>query len=213
MHRVCRELQRRGVRMNELRALELFGADGDRHVRDYAGLVSSLEIWEIDPGCEKALRQRFPKATVRIVDSYEQIKKTSDRYDLIVADSPCERLYGGHCEHFDLFPDLFRVASASAILVLNILPRFDEELRRRWSFLFNEDDVAAHSAQRQSFYKTMRPDHISLQELAEVYEGLARANGFEPDWHFFQKRQYYYYLVLKLRRSDAGPPGGTLSAA
>lgn len=205
MQRVCKELERRGVRLSELRALELFGSDGDRHLKDYAASVASLEIWEIDPAYEAVLRRRFPGATLRIVDSYEQIKKTPATYDFISADAYAERIYGGHCEHFDLFPNLFRIASPSAVIVLNVLPRFDDELRTRWSFVFDKDDVGAHLSCRRSFYRTSRPECITFEEMIGVYEDLARSNGFELEWHFFQKRHYAYYLVFKVRRSRAQP--------
>ena len=102
MQQVLRELRRRGVDVGSLNAIELFGGCAKRHTLDYAGRVAHLEVWEIDPTCEPALHRTIPSATIRIVDTYEEIRKTSDRFDLIVVDNPMS-IYGGHCEHFDLF--------------------------------------------------------------------------------------------------------------
>jgi hypothetical protein len=212
MQRVCAELQRREVNLRELHALELFGGGGVRQTQDYAALVSSLEIWEIEQYYEASLRRRFPTATVRITDSYEQIKKTSTRYGLLVADSPAERLYGGYCEHFDLFPDLFQIAEDPAILIVNVIPRFDDEVRRRWAYaeqiVFDADDVGKHLACRQAFYGTPNPERIALDEMIPAYASLARAAGFQLQWHFFQKRHYAYYLVLKVGKAPLTSPGG-----
>jgi hypothetical protein len=173
--------------------------------------VCSLEIWEIEPGYESSLRRRFPTATVRITDSYEQIKRASTKYGLLVADNSADRLYGGHCEHFDLFPDLFQLADDPAIVIVNVIPRFDDEVRKRWAYaeriVFDADDVGKHLACRQSFYGAPDPERIALDAMIPAYASLARSAGFQLQWHFFQKRHYAYYLVFKVGRAPLAAPG------
>src|SRR5262245_16345592 len=47
MKQVFRELKRRGLSPQDFNALEIFGGSGDFHLKDYASLVSALEVWEI----------------------------------------------------------------------------------------------------------------------------------------------------------------------
>jgi hypothetical protein len=32
---------------------------------------------------------------------------------------------GGHCEHFELFPDIFNIASENAIFIINVIPNIN----------------------------------------------------------------------------------------
>ena len=72
MQAVIREISRRGVNVRQARALECFAFDGHMHTIDYARKVRTLEVWEINRVHEPGLRQTFPQATVRIVDSYKE---------------------------------------------------------------------------------------------------------------------------------------------
>ncbi len=195
MKRVLGEIKRRGVRLSDLQAVEIFGASGESHVMDYASEVSSLSVWEINPRYRESLRRRFPNAEVRITDSYAEVQKTADHYGFIVIDNSLS-IEGGRCEHFDLFPDAFRIAADSAILVLNVIPEITSAALKEYRYLFN----TAQLARRRFFYATAQPEKISLAEVATAYEKMAGANGFELQWHFFEKRNFVYYLVLKVNR-------------
>src|SRR3982750_2661129 len=81
MKRIMAELRSRDIQISQLRALELFGGAGEGHLIDYARLVRSLEIWEIDPSLELTLKQRFPRAIVRITDAFEEARQTNSIYD------------------------------------------------------------------------------------------------------------------------------------
>lgn len=125
MHKVLKQMKRRGIDLSTLHALEVFGYTGELHTIYYAPYVSSLEIWEIDPRYEERLKRNLPRAKVRIVDSYEEIKLTPDRYDLVVVDNPMQN-HGNHSEHFDLFPHIYRVCLSPTIVVLNTIPKIDD---------------------------------------------------------------------------------------
>jgi hypothetical protein len=192
---ILRKLRKRGVDTRELRALEIFANSGDSHVKDYAPRVSALEMWEIDFRYEPILKQNFPQARVKIVDSYEEIRKTPNKYELIVVDNGTS-IYGGHCEHFDLFPDVFRVASDSSVLILNVIPEVNDAALKEYPYLFHE----AHLAERQKFYQSSHPAKVSIDEMLIVYMELIEKSGFILQWHFVQKRSFVYYLVLKITR-------------
>jgi hypothetical protein len=200
---VFRELSRRGVRVNELRALELFAHSGFLHTKDYLSQVASLEAWEIDPRHKEALRQNLPSAEVKITDSYQEIKRTARKYNLIVLDTP-ECVHGDHgqyCEHFSMLPAVFPIAQDSTVLILNVMTGYGNGKSPRRP-LFTD----AHLEQRRRFYGTDHPETVRLAEMIPVYRRLVEVNGFELEWYFFHKRTRdgrLYYLVLKLRRRDA----------
>lgn len=198
MKRVLGELKRRGVALRDLQAVEIFGASGESHVMDYASKVSCLSVWEINPRYRESLRRRFPNAEVRITDSYAEVKRTANRYSFILIDNPLS-IDGGRCEHFDLFPGIFRIAADPAILVLNVIPEITSAALREYPYLFNTDQLE----RRRSFYGTACPEKMSLAEAATAYEKMIAANGFKLQWHFFEKRNFVYYLVLKINRLSA----------
>lgn len=190
MQRVMRELRRRGVDPGTLDAIELFGGTGMFHTLDYAPLVASLEIWEIDPERAGRLRRNLPQAKISITDSYRAVKNASKRYGLIVVDNPMA-IEGEHAEHFDLFPDLFGIMADRAIMIINVIPGIEQSDLLRYPYLFNERHLAARGA----FYGAPT---LALPHLAQTYETLARGHGLTTAWHFFQKRHFVYYLVMML---------------
>jgi hypothetical protein len=203
VQRVFAELKRRGTDLESLRALEVFGADGERVTRFYGHRVASLEIWEINPRYEKTLRHNYPDATIRIVDAFVQMRQADGPYDLVVIDNP-----GWIREHFELFPDVFAILSDDATLLFNVIPGPTRGTRRRYPRLFSEE----HLELRRRFYGTDDPEQISIEELAQHYGALARSHGFQPQWHFLVRRreiwhgvplrQELYFLCLKLARGS-----------
>ena len=196
MEQVLMELEKRKVRLKDLHALEVFGYDGTWHTTSYAFLVSTLEVWEIEQKHLEALQRNLPMAKVKITDSYEEIKNTSGKYSLIIVDNPMST-YSNYCEHFELFPDIFRVATDLTILILNVIPEIDEPALKKYPYLFNDLQLE----HRQSFYGTTCPEKVSFDEMVEAYKNLITANGFNLEWYFFQRRgSIVYYLVLKIVR-------------
>lgn len=200
VHSVMRSIRRHGVDLKSLKALDLFGGYGDMMLKDYAPYVGQLEIWEINPDCEAALRKKFPQATIRITDSYEEIKRTPEKFNMVVADT-WTHIFNGHCEHFELFPDVFRVLSPVSILILNVIPEFRE--------LSPE-----HAQRRRDFYHVEDPKKIPVEVMVERYRALAEENGFQVQWWFYRDRYFMYplrrkwlkkrlgFLVLGLRRRN-----------
>jgi hypothetical protein len=198
MRRLLRGLRARGVQLEQLDALELFAYTGELHTADYASRVRTLEAWELDAGHEAALRRNLPGATVRIVDSYEEVARTNKHFGFVVVDNPMSVFGEGHCEHFDLFPELFRILDSPAVLVLNVIPELRGRARRRWPHVFDREHLEA----RSRFYRTDSPARLTLAELDEHYRELCRANGFAVEWSFFVRRHAVYYLTLGLRATS-----------
>jgi len=196
MHRVLRGLKKRGVRLEELHAIEVFGYTGKLHTVDYASYVSTLEVWEIDPQYEVALNQNLPLAKIKITDSYKEIKNTQERYNFIVIDNPIS-IHGEHCEHFSFFPAIFDIAMDSTILILNTIPYINDSALKRYPYLFNEKQLMC----RRSFYRTDHPESIEFDKMVEVYKDLITISGFNLEWYFFQKRNLFYYTVFKIIKS------------
>ncbi len=193
MHAVVRELIHRGVAMDELDALEVFAGTGSFHTMSYASKVRSLTAWEIDPTCEPALKKNLPVALVKITDSFVEVKRTSSTFNLIVVDNPMST-FGEYCEHFDLFPDIYRLARRPAILMIDVIPEVPPSGRKRYPYLFSE----RHLTRRRDFYQSEHPEKISLGEMALTYSNRARANGYNVCWHFFIKRTFVYYLIMQI---------------
>jgi hypothetical protein len=154
-------------------------------------------------------------ARVKITDSFKEIKHTSARYNFIVVDNSLgiyrdDPVPGGvvttHCEHFDLFPDIFRVAMDSSILILNVIPELNDAARRKYPYLFNDTQLA----QRHDFYATESPEKVPFDRMIQEYRQFITANGFSLESFFFQKRGgtgIVYYLVLKIVRPTAAQSG------
>src|SRR5262249_30701784 len=203
--RVFRELRRRGVRLGELQALELFAHSGFLHTRDYLSQVASLEAWEIDPRQEAPLRKNLPWAIVKITDSYEEINRTPRKYSLIVLDAP-DCVHGQnqqYCEHFTILPKVFRAAQDSAVLLLNVMPgtRNGDIRRHRFS--------ERHLEQRRRFYGTDHPEQLSVDEMIAVYRQRIEAEGFKLEWYISRPRtrdRRLHYLVLKIKRRGHSVP-------
>ena len=195
MQRVLRKLESRGINLASLHALEVFGGNGTFHTIDFASRVASLQVWEADPKLQATLERNLPRATVRIVDSFSEIRRIREQFDLIVVDNPMST-FNGHCEHFDLFPDLFRVAADEAILLLDVIPSLPQKAKKKYPYLFNEEQ----RVRRQAFYKTENVDDLTWESLASAYRIHAEAAGFTVEWSFTERRHFIYYFALKLRR-------------
>lgn len=197
MQRVLRGLEAHGVDLASLRALEVFGGNGTFHTKDFGCRVASLQVWENDPGLEATLKRNLPGATVRIVDSFSEIRQTDERFDLIVVDNPMST-YNGHCEHFDLFPNVFRIAADEAILILDVIPSASKSAKKRFPYLFNEEQ----RARRQEFYGLNDVDDLKWDSIVAAYRTRAEAAGFVVEWSFTQRRHFIYYLSLKVNRKN-----------
>lgn len=196
--KVFREIARRGVPLSEMSAVEVFAGTGFRHSMDYVNLVRKLEAWEVNPVHEAALRRNLPGATIRITDSFDEVRTTAARFGIIVVDNTITTFGNGYIEHLDLFPAIFRIAEDDCVFVLNVCPVVPPHLSAD----------AVRLSRRAAFYATDRPDSVPIAKMAETYERLMKANGFAAEWWFQRKRAYregIHYLVMRMRRVGSSP--------
>ena len=176
------EIKSRGVPLENMRALEMFGGYGNQITKDYAPYFKELEVWEIDPDCEASLRKNFPNAKIRIGDSYKLLKESDAKVDFVIADTA---LSDNPNEHFRLFPDIFRVLNDTALIILNTVPEIHGEVLSK-----------EQSANRKTFYKTENALNIPMEKMIEKYTELCKENGFKIKWWFTNDR-YFMYSVRK----------------
>jgi 16S rRNA G966 N2-methylase RsmD len=184
MFRILKEFERRGVDVSSLAALEMFGGDGTLYTVDYATHVRSLEVWEIDPRLAPILRANLPAAAIKTVDTYVELSATTKKYGIVFADPPYE-VFAGRCEHFELFPDVFRLLEPSAILVLSNV-RLNVVTVERYS--------KEHLERRRDFYGVEDPTEVSLAQMLKTYADLAAQNGFTIKWSSLVDRIFLYPL-------------------
>jgi len=196
IQQVFAELERRGVTVRDARALEVFGGDGDLHVRDYAHRVGTLEIWDREPSVESQLRKSFPGARITIGDSFQLIRETQNHYDIVVMDNPLSYTV----TPADLFMDSLQKVSVAPVFILNVVCDIDPATRRAWPAFQLLGDVEAILERRRAMFRTQLPEHISLEQMTSVYAELARTLGFETEWSYSRRRHYGHYLVFRLRR-------------
>ena len=173
--------------LSGVKALELFGRKGDWHVIDYAAHVSKLEIWEIDPQYRKDLKRNFPRSKIRIVDSFQEIKKDGDKFDLIVSDNSVYCADGDeYCEHFELFPYVFGRMNSPCILILNINTK-------PYNFIKGSE----WWKRRARFYETDKPDDISFGKIDLQYRKICHQSNRQTGFSFVENRKgdIHYYIL------------------
>jgi hypothetical protein len=202
MQKLIQKLKKRGVLLNQLDALEIFGADGSRHTVDYCRLVRSLEIWEKDDRYLPGLHKNFPNARIKITDAFKEIESTCNTYSLLVSDEPGQ-LFGAnqeYCEHFDLLTNhLFRILQPSAVIILNVVPEPLKQIPSGKPY----PAYPRYLEKRGVFYETDHPDHVSIEEMIPAYRRTANRSGFNLEWHTSVRRTIrsgVSYLALKVNR-------------
>jgi len=193
MQKVILKLNKRNFPLSLARALEVFGREGDWHTKDYVSYVGSLEVWEINLGFLDGLKRNLPDAKIIITDSFMKIKTTHSKYDLIVVDNP-QSTYGQnneYCEHFELFPHIFRIAEDQCAIILNINTE-----------PYNFHDDLSWWKRRADFYNTDHPQKLSFNQVKTHYEKICAQNNFNMKWSFLQKRNnFMYYLCFEMEKN------------
>ena len=119
----------------------------------------------------------------------------TDRFSLIVVDN--SPVHGGHTEHYDLLPRLFRLAADECYMVVDILPELKASVRSAYPEMFRESTLNA----RKALYGVDDPERIPLGRMEEVYATLARQAGVSVSWSFRRRRNNIItYLVMALAR-------------
>lgn len=195
MDKVIEVLKQQNVNIEEYRALEVFGGNASFHTLDYACLTKDIEIWEVDKSLKSEILENIPFAKVNIVDSYKEIYKTQNKYDLIVIDNPINN-HNNHCEHFDFFPYIIRKFSDEVILILNVIPTIESKDIDEYPYLLDEK----HLQSRRDFYRVSDPLNISLDYMKKIYSTMFKTSNYIVEYSFSVKRTFIYYMVFKMHR-------------
>jgi len=195
IHKVIRLLKKNDFLVMK-NTLEVFGYNGEYHTMDYIKNVTNLEIWEIAEDCEATLKKNLPGATVKITNSYEEIKRTGNIYDTIIVDNHQGIFGDDKCEHFDIIEDCFLKLSDKSVLITNVIPNISGS-----KYNLPKEVTAKHIERRKSFYSHPTGTLIEKSYLKDFYLKMAVKNGFIPNHIFLIERNYLItYLVLCLEK-------------
>ncbi len=178
MQKVVQELHERGIELNTLDAIELFGRDGGWSTDFISGELNSIDIVEISPEYENILKSKYKDSNIYIDNTYEFIKNKPKKYDLILSDNPASK-HGDYFQHFSLFPDIFNLFNKKTIFILNIIPDYT-------IMKYNPNEQEEYRALKE-FYN-INLVKISNNEMIEIYDKLAKENNFSIVDHFVIKR-------------------------
>ena len=195
IQRVLKELRAEGIDISSMRSLEVFGYQGNMHTKDYAGDVASLEVWEINPRHEHALRANLPRAHVKITDSYMEIKSSHDKFGMVVIDN--SPVHPPYIEHFDLFPYVLDLAGDQIIMIINVIPEISRDVARMYPEMLKDEVLE----RRKMFYGVESSHRIPLDRIVARYRSILQERGFSLERYFTQRRnKIFQYLVLVAAR-------------
>lgn len=196
MKRLCSGLAAAGFDLAEKDALEVFGRKGDWHTIDYAKMVRSIEVWEIDPQHNADLEKNLPGATIKNVDSiiFAADPANRERFDFVVIDNP-QALFGpddAYCEHFDIIGPAAAVLKPDGVIVFNVnIQPYDYDLHLEWR------------TRRERFYGRSDTESIELSELIDFYTALFNSHRKEVVLsRYYRRNEFLYYLVYRLISSE-----------
>lgn len=202
MEQIIQILERNAIKLEQLKALEVFGRGGDWHTKKYANKVYSLEIWEIDDNWKDQLHKNFPNATIKFHDSikYLQCMINLDHFDLIVIDNP-QVLFGPiyndqptYCEHFEVLHQIGKLIHDESIVIFNVnLKPYNYEKFPEWE------------RRRKQFYGNTNTSDLDIEFLINFYVQFFTKLNLITRFNFYVKRvtpnpiEKLYYLVYDLK--------------
>lgn len=199
------QLEKRDVKFNNLKTLEVFGRKGDWHTIIFYKKVKALEVWEINPQFEVDLKKNLPNATIKIQDSIDTLEKSHDlqKFDLILIDNPMN-VFGPinektennrYCEHFDVMKNIQKLIGHEAILIFNVnRTPFDYNNHQEWKLRRNE------------FYGIKNTENISIEFLLNFYKEFFKQLGFQTQFCFNiirvvnKNKDMTHYFAYKIKK-------------
>lgn len=199
------KLVEKGVDLEKFTALEMFGRSGTWHTSFFANKVGSMEIWEIDKKWEKKLKNNFPNAKIRILDSIRTIKEEESltKFNLLLIDNPMNTFgqnQGGsdknYCEHFEILSKISKIIQDESLVIFNI---------NRCPFDY--DKYPLWKQRREKFYSNTDTSNMTLEFLHEFYTKLFKKMGFRTIFYINTVRTFYlgndmtYYFAYYLKKN------------
>jgi len=198
MQRVCTRLKSLGFELSKMRGLEFFAREGDWQTISYAQKIAELDAWEIDPKFELALRANFPRARIRIGNSFElaQRKEFAGVFDFIVYDNP-QGVFGDskqYCEHFEALETASLLARPESISIFNVNRQ-----------PFNYHNFPDWRRRREGFYKQANTSLLEEEFILDFYRAYFQARGFDLREAFVEPRHenYLVYYVAALTKRES----------
>lgn len=202
MEEILQILENKGIKLEQLKALEVFGRGGDWHTKKYADKVHSLEVWEIDSGWKDQLRKNLPNAAIKIHDSIKHLQDNDnlDHFDFIVIDNP-QILFGPtyndepvYCEHFEVLQQIGKLIDDESVVIFNVnLKPYNYEKFPKWE------------KRRKQFYGNVDTSNLDIDFLSDFYTKFFTKLNLKTSFNFYVRRvtpnpiEKLYYLVYDLK--------------
>jgi len=182
--------------LRNYKALELFGWHGLNITVDYAPFCESIDFYEVDPMIVKVVRnihkKKYRNINVVMGDSIKLIQdeKMGGDYDLIVIDSSDGTYGNGYCEHFDIFPEVFKSLSKEGIIICGVI------INAR-GFTITKEWIE----RRKDFYNVDDGYLLNPDKLLKFYKALVPGGQFMiRDAFYIPRRSNMGFIVLVLNR-------------
>jgi hypothetical protein len=177
--------------------LEAFANTGEHQAPAYYKYASYFEAWEIDEKFKSSLTKNLPNATVKITNSMQEILVTDKKFDVIVLDAHMGMFGNGYCEHFNILPNVFRVANDDVVVILNVMPYAEEKWRKKYETVFSKE----HLKMRKEFYgDAFDVNHCSYDEMISFYKEYFLSKNYQVTDYFFHQRHLLHYLAIKAHK-------------
>lgn len=177
--------------------LEAFANTGEHQAPAYYKYASYFEAWEIDEKHKSSLSKNLPNAVIKITNSMQEILVTDKKFDVIVLDAHMGMFGNGYCEHFNIFPNIFRVANDDVVVILNVMPYAEEKWRKKYETVFSEE----HLKMRKEFYgDAFDVNNCTYDEMIAFYKNYFLSKNYQVTDYFFHQRHLLHYLVIKAHK-------------
>lgn len=206
MEELLAAIQKHGVNLTKLNALEMFGRGGDWHTIYYAKKINSLEVWEVDIEWKQELERNLPNANLKFVDTIRTLANNTNlqKYSFVVIDNP-QNLFGPnlpntdepqYCEHFDVLPYLNKILD-DGIVVFNVNP-----------IPYNYEKFPSWQNRRRKFYGNVDTSNLHLNFLIDFYTKFFLNQGFDVRFQTYVRRitptpiEVLYYFGFYLTKNN-----------
>jgi hypothetical protein len=192
------------VNLGPVEALDVFAGSGLFMSHAYLHHCERADLWDIDPFNAEHVRHWGKHVQGYCGDSIKAVN-TGDariaRYNFVLLDNPLGGPFGPerYCEHFDLFPAVFRyLKPGPSVLVMNYIP----DARKLMSDpRFGNTTVDAQEERRRAFYET--DEQLIRPELAVAkYTKLAaKENVRVRNFNLIPRSPWFHFLMLFLEKA------------
>lgn len=170
--------------MSNWRVLDAFARNGQLTVPNYISRVGEVEAWELGEEHRSAL-QDLGCMEVHIGDSYARSHGFTEKFDMVVIDTPqgvhADDQMKTHVEHFDFMRiamDRLLLDRGMLVLYVNRQPYDKTEVGSQGYDEYDEYDFPAWMAERTRFYRCRDPKHLKMSEALFGYERIIAIGGF-----------------------------------